>query len=203
MNEHTTPDSGHEHSLASMGFPDPGNNEEAEEIDPGVWKRIDTFIEQHPGGQERLIPLLHQLQESLGYLPFAVQEYVADKLGMSPIQVYGVVSFYHLFTTTPRGRYRLKVCMGTACFVRHSGQLIETIRSVLGLKLGETTNDRLFSLEQVRCIGACGLAPAMMVNNDVHGNLSPEAVRELLTRLLHTARREAKKEGDSVEASSD
>ena len=95
-----------------------------------MWGRIDDFLANNAGGQERLIPLLHMVQDDLGYLPVPVQEYVAGKLGLSPTQVYGVVSFYDYFTTTPRGKYRLEVCMGTACFVRQGPRLIETIENV-------------------------------------------------------------------------
>ena len=96
---------------------------------PPLDRPIDDYLKHNPGGQEQLIPLLHRVQESLGYVPFAVQEVVADRLGLSPIQVYGVVSFYHFFTTTPRGKYQLKVCMGTACFVRHAERLLGTSAS--------------------------------------------------------------------------
>jgi NADH:ubiquinone oxidoreductase subunit E len=201
MTEHPHRNATDESPQELPGFFGSGSLLPKDEIDPGIWARIDEFVDRNPGGQERLIPLLHMVQEILGYLPYPVQEYVAGKLGMSPIQVFGVVSFYHFFTTTPRGRYQLKVCMGTACFVRHSQHLIETIGSVLDLKLGEVTEDRLFSLEQVRCIGACGLAPAMMVNNEVHGHLSPKGVRKLITKLRSQARTERKKDTeDSAEA---
>jgi NADH-quinone oxidoreductase subunit E/NADP-reducing hydrogenase subunit HndA len=121
-----------------------------------------------------------QVQETVGYLPFAVQEYIAEKLGLSPIQVYGVVSFYHFFTTTPRGKHELKVCMGTACFVRHAMRLLEALKQALGVEIGEVTEDRLFSLEQVRCLGACGLAPAMMHNKETLGTMTPEDLRKLV-----------------------
>ena len=162
-----------------------------DEHPPAVYAAIDTYLAGHPGGHERLIPVLHRAQEVFGYLPFEVQEYIADKLGLTPIQVYEVVSFYHFFTTTPRGRYQLKVCRGTACFVRHADRLLETIDDVIGLKVGEVTADRIFSLEQVRCIGACGLAPAMIVNSEVYGNLTATDVRKLVRRLRAAARKEA------------
>ncbi len=161
-----------------------------EPIDPEAYRIVDRWIERNPGGRERLIPLLHAVQEHLGYLPFPVQEYVAERLGLSPIEVYGVVSFYHFFTTTPRGRYQLKVCMGTACFVNNAQTICDVVGDLLGIGVGEVTEDRLFSLEQVRCIGACGLAPAMMVNDEVHGHLTPNAIRKLVRRLKAAARKE-------------
>jgi NADH:ubiquinone oxidoreductase subunit E len=162
-----------------------------DQVPAEVWELIDGYLAQNPGGQERLIPLLHRVQESMGYLPFEVLENIADKLGMSPIQVYGVVSFYHFFTTTPRGKHQLKVCMGTACFVRHAQRLVETIRKTLGIDIGDVTDDRQFSVEQVRCIGACGLAPAMMHNNETLGNLTAKSLRRILRRLQREARKEA------------
>jgi len=155
-----------------------------------VWALIDDYMAQNRGGRERLIPLLHKAQGFLGYLPFAVQEYIADKLGLSPIEVYGVVSFYHFFTTTPRGKHEMKVCMGTACFVRHAVRLIETLKRTLGVDVGGVTEDRLFSVEQVRCLGACGLAPAMMHNNETLGNLTSKELRETVGRIKAEARRE-------------
>lgn len=164
------------------------------EIDARARELIDGYLAGHPGGTERLIPLLHLLQERLGHVPVSVQELVADALGLSPIQVFSVVTFYHFFTLTPRGRFPIKVCMGTACFVRHAPRLVETIQDALGIGMGECTEDRMFSLEQVRCLGACGLAPAIMVGNDVHGNLDPNAVRRLITQLRAKGRREAARE---------
>ncbi len=161
---------------------------------------IDEFLATHGGDRERLIPLLHRVQEKIGYLPYPVQKYIATALGMSPIQVYEVVSFYHLFTTTPRGRYQLKVCLGTACFVRGSQQLLNTLSETLDLPVGQISDDHLFNLDQVRCIGACGLAPAITVNNEVHGNLSPNDVRKLARKLRAQAKREAAADNEEVSA---
>lgn len=161
-----------------------------DELTPELMAAIDAYIATHPGRRERLIPLLHHVQERIGYLPFPVQEFIGARLGLSSMQVYEVVSFYHFFTTTPRGRYQLKVCMGTACFVRHAEGLLDALNDLLGLEVGGVTEDRLFSLEQVRCIGACGLAPAMMVNSEVHGHLDKTAVRKLIRRLKSEARRQ-------------
>ncbi len=162
-----------------------------EAVEPATVELIDAYLREHPGGGERLIPVLHRTQEHLGYLPFPVIRLIAGRLGLSPVQVFGVVSFYHFFTTVPRGRYQLKVCLGTACFVRNAGTVIEAIHDAIGIGVGEVTADRLFSLEQVRCLGACGLAPAMMINSDVHGHLNRARVRKLLQGL----RAQAKKAG--------
>lgn len=172
-----------------------------DEVPSRTWALIDDYLARNPGGHERLIPLLHRVQESVGFLPFAVQEYIADKLGLSPIQVYGVVSFYHFFTTTPRGKHELKVCMGTACFVRHAMRLVEALKQTLDIDVGEVTEDQLFSVEQVRCIGACGLAPAMMHNNETLGNLTPKELRKFVSKLKKEARRE--KQAETAEAPSE
>ena len=176
--------------LARGGAPVPACAGEPSDGDvaPETLALIDGFLRDHPGGPERLIPTLHCAQEELGYLPFPVIKTIAERLGISPIQAYGVVSFYHFFTTTPRGRYQLKVCMGTACFVRNANSVLESIHDTIGLEVGGVTKDRLFSLEQVRCLGACGLAPAMMVNGEVHGHLTRAGVRKLLQGLRAKAR---------------
>ncbi len=160
-----------------------------EPVDPEAYRMVDAYVAEHPGGQEQLIPLLHSVQERLGYLPFPVLEYIAGKLGLSPVEVYSVVSFYHFFTTTPRGRYQLKVCMGTACFVNNAQTICDVLGDLVGLEVGGVTDDRLFSLEQVRCIGACGLAPAMMINDEVYGHLTPNAIRKLIRKLKAAARK--------------
>jgi len=155
----------------------------AERIDPEVWTEIDDFLSRNPGGRERLIPLLHRVQQRLGYLPFEIQEHLADRLHLSPVQVFGVVSFYHLFTTTPRARHQFKVCLGTACFVRRAQRLLETLEDACEVEAGGISEDRLFNLDPVRCIGACGLAPAVMVDGEVHGHASPTELREMVRWL--------------------
>jgi NADH:ubiquinone oxidoreductase subunit E len=154
-----------------------------EPIAPEVWTEIDDFLAQNPGGTERLVPLLHRVQRRLGYLPFEVQEHLADRLGLSPVQVFGVVSFYHFFTTTPRAHHQFKVCMGTACFVRRAQRLLDTLEEACGVEAGGISEDRLFNLDPVRCIGACGLAPAVMVDDDVHGHVSAAELREMVRWL--------------------
>lgn len=162
----------------------------AEPIDPLVWSRMDAYLARHPGGAERLIPLLHLVQATLGYLPVAVQEQVATRLGLPLVQIHGVVSFYHFFNTTPRAKYQLKVCMGTACFVRRARALTEAIQQVLGVDLGSVTKDGLFGLDEVHCLGSCGMAPVLTLNDDTHGYLTPGDARKLVFGLQARARRE-------------
>jgi NADH:ubiquinone oxidoreductase subunit E len=155
----------------------------AERVDPGVLQRVEDFLARNSGGPERLIPLLHDLQRRIGHLPFEVQELVADRLGLSPVQVYGVVSFYHQFTTIPRAEHQFKVCLGTACFVRHAQRVHDALVEACDVESGGISKDRLFNLDRVRCIGACGLAPAIMVDDDVHGNVTAAEAREIVRWL--------------------
>jgi len=141
-------------------------------------RKIDQVIAKYKGKHGSLIPALKESQDICGYLPRQVQNRIAEGLSLSPSQVYGVVSFYAFFTTTPRGRHVIRVCLGTACYVKGSKQIVEKLEQELHLKVGGITKDRKFSLEAVRCLGCCSLAPAMVVDNDTHALVdSSEAVR--------------------------
>jgi NADH-quinone oxidoreductase subunit E/NADP-reducing hydrogenase subunit HndA len=148
---------------------------------------VDDYLARFEGGRERLVPLLFRLQDHLGHISASVESYVASKLGISPVQVHGVLSFYNYFSFEPRGSYHLKLCLGTACFVRKGRRMMESIHEELGIDAGQTTDDGLFSLQVVRCIGACGLSPAMMINNQLFGDLSAPAVVSILHRLRASA----------------
>ena len=172
--------------------------ETEEAFDSEVYRIVDQYVCEHPGGQEQLIPVLHRVQEHLGYLPFPVQEYVAGKLGLSPVEVYSVVSFYHFFNTEKMGRFRIKVCMGTACFVRRAEDVLEKFSEQLSIGVGEVSEDSLFSLEEVRCIGACGLAPVVLINDDVHGGVEPIGVRKIVRKQKKLAKAETAAEEGSA-----
>jgi NADH-quinone oxidoreductase subunit E/NADP-reducing hydrogenase subunit HndA len=202
MSEETDTDSPVDPAEELPGFFGAEEEQPAERIEPGVWAEIHDFLERNPGGRERLIPVLHAVQRRLGYLPAEVQEYIADKLEMSPVQVYGVVSFYNLFTTTPRALHQFKVCLGTACFVRDARRLLDALEDACGAEAGGISDDGLFNLDQVRCIGACGLAPAIMVDDDVHGNVTPAEAREIARWLRKGAESEAK-QADAERADED
>jgi NADH:ubiquinone oxidoreductase subunit E len=193
MNDTVFTDSQEEKAEEPSGFYGTEQLSPTDEIDPKTWGMIDEYLAEHPGGRERVIPLLHMVQQHLGYLPTAVQEYAADKLGLSPVQVYGIISFYHFFTTTPRARNQIKVCMGTACFVRNSQRLLDALKDACETDIGGISEDRLFNLDQVRCIGACGLAPAITTNDEVRGNFTPTKVRSLIRKLRKEAKAEAAK----------
>ncbi len=143
-------------------------------------KKVDAIIASHTGKPGALIPVLEQVQEVLGYLPIAVQMLVADGLGIPVANVYGVVTFYSLFTMVPRGRHNIRVCLGTACYVRGGQKLLERLQEILGIKPGGCTEDRRFSLETVRCLGACGLAPVIVVDEDTHGQMKPAKLEGVL-----------------------
>lgn len=151
-----------------------------EDITPEQWEAVDQIIQKYRGRQGALIPVLEDIQEVVGYLPKTIQRRVALGLRIPFSEVYGVVTFYSFFTIKPRGRHTIRTCLGTACYVRGGKRIAETITQTFGIKEGETTLDRRFTFETVRCLGACGLGPAMVVNNDVHGRVKAAKVKEIL-----------------------
>ncbi len=148
---------------------------------------IDDYLARFGEGRELLIPLLFRLQDHLGFIAPEVEEYLAARLQLTPIQVHGVLSFYSYFSVVPRGKHHIRMCLRTACFVRGGRRLLEAIQEETGIDVGETSEDGLFSLQVVRCIGACGLACAASVNNQVFGRLSPAAIRSMIRRLRVSA----------------
>lgn len=144
---------------------------------------LDGFIEDYKDKEGSLIQILHIAQGIYGYLSTEVQEYVAERLGKPLSEVSGVVSFYSYFTTMPRGDYTIRVCLGTACYVRGGKKILERLVKILGIDVGETTEDRKFTLEVMRCIGACGLAPAITINDVVYKQVNPDKLDELLNNF--------------------
>ena len=143
-------------------------------------KPLDSILKEFPAEKKSLIPVLQKAQDEYGYLPEEVLKKIAASLDLSLSQVYGVVTFYTQFHQKPRGEYIIRVCMGTACHVRGGQAILEEIEEELGITSGETTEELKFTLETVACIGACGLAPVIMINDDTHGRLTPEKVPEIL-----------------------
>jgi len=127
-----------------------------------------------------LINVLHRAQEHFGYLPAEVQEAIADKLNISTAQVYGVVTFYSFFTMTPKGKHPISICMGTACYVRGAEKVLDEFKKELALQVGQTTPDGKFSLSSLRCVGACGLAPVVLVGDKTYGRVAPDDVKAIL-----------------------
>lgn len=144
------------------------------------FKMLEEFIDKVPNNQSSLIEVLHKSQEIFGYLSEEVQSYVAYRLNVPVTKVYGVVTFYSYFTTKPRGKYVINICMGTACFVKGSNLILEEFQRKLNIKAGETTEDGKFTIEILRCVGACGLAPVVTVNDKVYGHFKKEDVKKLL-----------------------
>jgi NADH-quinone oxidoreductase subunit E/NADP-reducing hydrogenase subunit HndA len=150
------------------------------EIPPENWKKIDEIIERYKHKEGTLIPVLKETQEVTGYLPLEVQHHVAAGLKLPPSQVYGVVTFYSLFTMIPRGRHTVRVCMGTACYVRGGQAILDLLRKEFNVDVNATTADLRYTLEVVNCPGTCGLAPVMCVDDDVHGIAEPAKALEIL-----------------------
>ena len=134
----------------------------------------------HGNDEGELINILHETQNALGYLPKEVQVEVAKNLGIPATKVNGVVSFYAFFTEKPKGKFPISICLGTACYVRGSEKVLDEVKKVLGIEVGETTPDGVFSLDVLRCVGACGLAPVMTIGGKVYGNVDPKNVRAIL-----------------------
>lgn len=151
-----------------------------EEFSPEQLAKVDAIIASHAGRPGALIPVLEQVQEVLGYLPEAVQVLVAEGLDIPVANVYGVVTFYSFFTMVPRGRHNIRVCLGTACYVRGGQKLLDRLREMLEIEPGGCTQDRRFSLETVRCLGACGLAPVIVVDDNTHGQMKPAKLESVL-----------------------
>jgi NADH:ubiquinone oxidoreductase subunit E len=152
-----------------------------EEISRADWEKIDQVIDKFKNRQGVLIPVLKEVQDICGYLPKKVQHRIAQGLQLPASQVYGVVSFYAFFTTIPRGKHVIRVCLGTACYVRGSKQILDNLQRELHVEVGGITQDRKFSLEAVRCLGACGLAPVMVVGSDTYGMITPGKAIEIVS----------------------
>lgn len=144
---------------------------------------VDDVIIDYGAKESSLIQILHIAQNLYGYLPIEVQEHIAIKMNMPLSKVSGVVSFYALFTTEPKGKYVIKICLGTACYVRGGKKIIDRIKNLIGIEIGETTEDKKYSLEITRCIGACGLAPAMAINDRVYTQVKPDKLLDILDEL--------------------
>ena len=145
---------------------------------------LDSIIEDWSGQDGALIPVLQSAQNLLGYLPKEILIHISEKLAIPLSQVTGVVSFYSWFSTVPRGKHIVRVCLGTACYVRGGQEVLSAMKTTLGIEVGETTEDQNFSLEVGRCFGACGLAPVVMIGDDVHQRVKPTKIKELLAPYI-------------------
>jgi NADH-quinone oxidoreductase E subunit len=151
-----------------------------EEFTAGQWAAVEAVIKKYKAKPGPLIPVLEEVQESVGYLPKPVMERVALGLKVPFSEVYGVVTFYSFFTMAPKGKHTVRCCLGTACYVRGGKRILDTLTETLSVQPGETTPDRRFSLETVRCLGACGLAPVVVVDEDTHRQVKPSKISGVL-----------------------
>ena len=146
-------------------------------------KELKKFIEEHKNDKGPLIMIMQEAQRIYGYLPIEVQTIISKGLGIPVERVYEVATFYAQFNLEPKGKYQISVCLGTACYVKGSAKVLEAIENQLGIKSGECTEDRKFSIDSCRCLGACGLAPVMRVNDEVFGNMTPDKVKTVLAEF--------------------
>ena len=143
-------------------------------------QELDKLIESHGKDEHKLIPLLEKVQVLLGYIPVTVQAHIAEKTGIPPNHIYGVVSFYSFFSMEAKARHRIQVCMGTACYVKGGKEIAEKIEADYGVQPGESTEDGRFTYENARCFGACGLAPIMVVDGKIFGKVSADSIDGIL-----------------------
>ena len=141
-----------------------------------------ALIEKNKDDKGALMPVLHGAQEIYGYLPVEVQKHISLKMGVSMAEIYGIATFYSQFSLNPKGEVAIAVCLGTACYVKGSGEITDKISQILGIAPGETSSDGKYSLDATRCIGACGLAPVLTINDEVYGRLTTAEVGEILKK---------------------
>lgn len=145
-------------------------------------KELLQIIARHSGKEGTIINVLHDTQELLGYLPYSAQKFVAEEMNVPLAEIYGIATFYSRFSLTPMGKYKISVCLGTACYVKGAQAVLEKIEGAVGIKAGNTSPDGTYSVAATRCVGACGLAPVMTINEDVYGKLTPDEVEAILAK---------------------
>jgi len=160
----------------------PDARPEHSEITDEMWSKIEKIIGEKKGIPGSIIGVLRECQDIVGWLPVALIDYIADGLNLSRSEVFGVASFYSLFSLTPKGRHQIKACMGTACYVKGIKEVMNRIGNQYQLKEGCTTEDRRFTLDAVRCLGACGLAPVVVVDQDTYGDVKADKIIEMLDK---------------------
>ena len=149
-------------------------------ISSAACKRVEEIIAEYKNENTPLMMILSQVQKEYGYIPFEVQEIVSEKLGIPVSEIYGVVTFYSFFSLKPKGKFVIGVCLGTACYVKGAQQICDKFSELLGIKPGETTEDGLFTIDALRCIGACGIAPAVSINGKVYPKMSVNQVQQVI-----------------------
>jgi NADH-quinone oxidoreductase E subunit len=144
--------------------------------------QVEQILEKHKGEKGALLQILQEAQGIIGYLPYDVLRMVAESLNMPLSEIYSTVTFYSFFNLKPKGKYQIRVCLGTACYVRGADKILERLKEELGVEVGDTTEDLKFSLDACRCVGACGLAPTIIINDDVYGRLTPDKIPDILKK---------------------
>ena len=152
-------------------------------INEAAYRRIEEICDMYAGEKTPLIMILSDIQKEFGYVPLDAQEVVSKKTGISVAEIYGVVTFYSFFSLTPKGKYVIGCCLGTACYVKGAQQVIDKFSELLNIKPGETTEDGMFTLDALRCLGACGIAPAVSINGKVYPKVAVNAVPEIIQEL--------------------
>lgn len=149
-------------------------------LQEGAVKKINEICDRYVNEKTPLMMILSDIQKEYGYIPLEVQEIVSSKTGISVAEIYGVVTFYSFFSLKPKGKYVIGCCLGTACYVKGAQQIIDKFSEIIGIKPGETSKDGLFTLDALRCIGACGIAPAVTINGKVYPKLTVDAVPNIV-----------------------
>ncbi len=147
------------------------------------YRKLKEYIDENKGKRGSILQILLEAQRIFGYLPEEVQYFIAKETGIPSADIYGIITFYNFFRTEPIGKYLINICRGTACHVKGSEDILEALSKHLNVKIGGTTKDRLFTLSTARCFGACGLAPVMMINNEVYGRLNPTKAVEIIKEI--------------------
>lgn len=141
---------------------------------------LKQYMDSKKGSQGILMQTLHKAQEIFGYLPIEVQKFISEEINVPLAEIYGVATFYTQFSINPKGKHKVGVCLGTACYVQNSQAVLDKICETLNIKVGETTSDNLFTVEATRCLGCCGLAPVMMIDDEVYGKVDPHKIPEII-----------------------
>ena len=162
--------------MSTLGHP------EHPDVTEEMWTDIDQVIQTHRSISGSIIAVLRECQDIVGYLPVELLDYISEGMNLPSSEVYGVASFYALFSMTPKGRHTIKLCLGTACYVKGIKEVMTRIENQYNVKEGGTTEDRRFSLQGVRCLGACGLAPVMVIGQDTHGDISSDKIIDILEK---------------------
>lgn len=157
---------------------------EANCMEQKLVKELAEMLDKYPKEKDKLISILNEVQEKYGYIPKRAQLEISNYLNIPMAEIYGVITFYSRFTLEPKGKYNISVCLGTACYVKGSQKILDRLVDRLKIGPGQTTEDGLFSIEETRCVGACGLAPVFTVNNDVHGKATVQMLDKVLDEIM-------------------